>query len=177
MDINQISFLTVSCLHRLTSISLGHDVGDVAVWSEGEVEDVGGVVLSGQRVKHLAVNSDLDVRPLSVTHLKNKDTNSRSTKKTWKRHLSCSCNYCPYFLSPVPVVDAHIKGGQRNVLLNSCLANQRKVRLKEAGLKRPVLETGFTERLLQGVRKIRIILNFESSKASLAKSKYKNMEQ
>lgn len=65
----------------------------------------------------------------------------------------------------------------RNVLLNSCLANQRKVRLKEAGLKRPVLETGFTERLLQGVRKIWIILNFESSKASLAKSKYKNMEQ
>lgn len=62
-------------------------------------------------------------------------------------------------------------------MLNSCLANQRKVQLKEAGLKRPVLETGFTERLLQGVRKIRIILNFESSKASLAKSKYKNMEQ
>ena len=34
------------------------------------MEDVGGVVLPGQRVHHLRVNSDLDVLPLSVTHLK-----------------------------------------------------------------------------------------------------------
>lgn len=55
-----------------TSVSLGNDVGNVAVRSEGVVEDVGGVVLAGQRVKHLAVDSDLDVLPLRVTHLKRK---------------------------------------------------------------------------------------------------------
>lgn len=53
-----------------TSIGHGDDLWDVAVGDKGEVEDVGGVVLTGQRVKHLAVNSDLDVLPLCVTHLK-----------------------------------------------------------------------------------------------------------
>lgn len=53
----------------LTSIRVGDDVGDVAVRDKGEVEDIGGVVLAGQRVEHLAVNSDLDVFPLCVTHL------------------------------------------------------------------------------------------------------------
>lgn len=59
------------CVHvrALTSIRVGDDVGDVPVRDKGEVEDVGGVVLAGQRVEHLAVNSDLDVFPLRVTHL------------------------------------------------------------------------------------------------------------
>lgn len=38
------------------------------------MEDVGGAVLAGERVKHLAVNSDLDVLILGVAHLRNKRT-------------------------------------------------------------------------------------------------------
>ena len=53
----------------LTSIGLGDDVGDVSLRGEGEVEHVGGVVLPGQRVHDLCVNSDLDVLPFRVAHL------------------------------------------------------------------------------------------------------------
>lgn len=59
------------CTRCLTSICIWDDVEDLTVRNEGEVEDVGGVVLAGQRVEHLAVNSDLDVLPLCVTHLNN----------------------------------------------------------------------------------------------------------
>ena len=73
------------CLCVLTSICVGNDVGDVSVWSEGEVEDVGGVVLAWQRVEHLAVNSDLDVLPLRVTHLKHTHkTHARLTSQCLK---------------------------------------------------------------------------------------------
>lgn len=58
------------CVCGLTSICLWDNVGDIAVRGKGEVEHVGGAVLAGQRVKHLAVNSDLDVLPLCVAHLK-----------------------------------------------------------------------------------------------------------
>lgn len=64
----------------LTSICVRDDVEDVAVTDEGEVEDVGGVVLAGQRVKHLSVNSDLDVVPLCVTHLKTHTHKSSSSR-------------------------------------------------------------------------------------------------
>lgn len=61
-------------MHTLTSIRVWHDVGDVPVRDECEVEDVGSVVLAGQRVKHLAVNSDLDVFALCVAHLQTTHT-------------------------------------------------------------------------------------------------------
>ena len=57
-------------LRGLTSVAPGDDVRDVPLGQEGEVEDVGGVVLPGHGVHHLRVNSDLDVLPLGVTHLK-----------------------------------------------------------------------------------------------------------
>lgn len=53
-----------------TSIRLWDDVGDVTVGHEGIMEDVGSLVLACQRVKNLTVNSDLDVLPFGVTHLK-----------------------------------------------------------------------------------------------------------
>lgn len=55
-----------------TSICLWHNVWDVTIRDEGEVEYVGGVVLAGQGVKDLAVNSHLDVVLLCVTHLTHK---------------------------------------------------------------------------------------------------------
>lgn len=63
-------------LSRLTSVRLGDDVGHGSVRSEGEVEDVGGVVLPRQRVEHLAVDSHLDVFPLSVAHLEHTVTHT-----------------------------------------------------------------------------------------------------
>lgn len=53
-----------------TSVGLWDDVGDVPVGHKGVMEDVGGLVLACQRVKNLTVNSDLDVLPFGVTHLK-----------------------------------------------------------------------------------------------------------
>lgn len=64
--------------HAFTSICLRDDAGDVAVGYEGEMEDVGGLVLACQRVKNLTVNSDLDVLPFCVTHLKHKHTHTSS---------------------------------------------------------------------------------------------------
>lgn len=58
-----------SGLRGHTAVALWHYVGDVFVCDEGEVEDVSGVVMPGQGVKDLCMNSDLNVVPLCVTHL------------------------------------------------------------------------------------------------------------
>jgi hypothetical protein len=58
-----------SWLRGHTAVALWHYVGNVFVCDEGEVEDISGVVLPGQWVKNLCMNSDLDVLSLCVTHL------------------------------------------------------------------------------------------------------------
>lgn len=66
-------------MRALTSICLWDDVGDVTVGHKGKMEDVGGLVLACQWVKNLTVNSDLDVLPFAVTHLKHKQTHTSWT--------------------------------------------------------------------------------------------------
>lgn len=68
----------LGCRRVFTSIRLWDDVGDVTVRHEGKMEDVGGAVLAGQRVEDLAVNSDLDVLPFCVAHLKHTHTRTPS---------------------------------------------------------------------------------------------------
>lgn len=76
-----------SCHHRacITSICLRDDVWDVTVRHKGKMENVGGLVLARQWVKNLTVNSDLDVLPFCVTHLKHKQTHTHILKTTLGR--------------------------------------------------------------------------------------------
>lgn len=53
----------------LTSIALRDHSWNGFLDLEGEVKDIGGVVLPGQRVEHLGVNSHLNVVSFGVTHL------------------------------------------------------------------------------------------------------------
>lgn len=69
-----------------TSVSLWDDVGDITVRHKGKMEDVGGLVLACQRVKNLTVNSDLDVHPLGVTHLKQRRARTHTQKPFWENH-------------------------------------------------------------------------------------------